>query len=78
MQVGDLVKVFPATAWYERCRQSDKEKAKVPFDVGMFLDDYYMEPDDEERMGETMVIVLINGVRDHLSSRNVEAFNGSR
>ena len=73
---GDLVKVFSSMMWYERrgLKKQGKEWDK-PFQLGMFLDDYYMEPDDEERMGDWYAIVLLNGEEKHIRARDVETFN---
>jgi len=70
---GDLVKVFSSMMWYDRRALKEQEWDK--FQVGMFIDDYYMEPDDEERMGDWYAIVLLNGEEKHIRARDVETFN---
>lgn len=74
--VGDLVKVFSPQIWYERRLQKNQVREyDPPFQVGVFLDDYWQDPDDEDRMGEWCAIILLNGEQKHIRSRNVEAFN---
>ncbi len=63
MKVGDLVKVWNSNSVY----------ARTDYVIGTIVEDfYYMEPDDEDRMGQYYWTVLSDGKRDEINQRRLE------